>query len=354
MSSDLFLASNALVDQRPFGSWKALIVENNLFLENIGRLFSLNIYGVNFITDSLSLYECMKLIFERNENAHLEPVIGCFYHFVYKRYEDLGLVSRNILTIYMGDNIKPEELLFVLPDLKNFISFEIESFSSVLGNIFGARSFLQIGSTNVGMHSSTLLDTKSGCIHMILGQTTSGKSSCAYLIEQISNKRFLVVSDDWSEVNLDRKKVVPFRYLLGEPRNDTAKRYLHESGEFKKVDINTSKTWYIRKNYLEINNGNIGSLFQLDVKSRIKNESYIFRKNNAHIPFMNVNFDKTFSSQENSKEKDATQNLVIQKISNLVKVYENISNWDKYHLIDAGSGNMELIAKNIYAILARL
>lgn len=347
--SDAFLESNILVDQRPFGSWKAFISNDATAYDLQADCYFLSLYGVNVFTDSANLFNKLKKIAEL-ENRTFTQTKGSLFHFTQNRKDLRDLIGNSVKT--ENSAVKKDELMIVHPDLKNFITFDIENFSSVLGNIFGIRSFLKSGSGYIGVHSSTILDSESGQIHIILGQTTAGKSSCAYLIEEMSNKKFIVIADDWSEINLNKKIVVPYFALLGEPRNAVARRYLVESKEFKKIFFDHDKSWYIRKSLpFIVAKGEIGLIFQLDVKSRIKNTSYIHRKNNTHIPFMNVNLGKDFSAEVDLARKKRIQEMVARKIYRLVRDYEGLAKWQNYYCIDAGSGDMQLIASNILSIL---
>jgi len=346
MKKILIEESNKLVDSFPFGSYKALISTISDPFSKLKANLSSNLFNNSTIfSDSRKIISSLKL-FDSEFLAQQKKI-----SIIYLVNPSEKLVSKiNAKNHYLKHPISTT--LLVSKTLQDFVTYGPENISSFMAVFYGIRAFLLISNNWLGIHASSIYDVERDVTHLIFGQTTAGKSSSAYLIEMLSKKKYIVINDDWSEIDLQTQKVFSPITYLSEPREKTALQYLSQNSDFKKLLIeSTSKKYFVRINSKLPEFSKLGKIFQLDIKSRVHNPFYIFRKNNSPIPFMNVNLNRNFFIDEMENDFTYLQYRIQGSIYKILHSYDSLSKKENYHIIDSGSAKMELVAQKIYQIL---
>lgn len=343
MARSLMVSSNKHISQRPFGSFESVITNKLPILADNVDLHTTSLQDIQVFSDAKDIIEQLDLIDFTFEIRHQNLTV-CYL-------TELSSAEPRLFEKNMPCNPTADlGIMAISRDLNSFMLFGPRNISSLVGVLLGIRAFEIIQNHWLGIHSSSLYDTLTKKIHLIYGQTTSGKTSSAFLLEQASNKRLIVLNDDWNEVNLRENTVTATTKFLGEPRDERAYRYLSSSAKFTRYSSPGAKVWYLRDSPPLQHSGALGCIFQLDVKSRIQDDIYIHRKNNAHIPFMNSNLEKPIVSEELQEEASVFGTIVMERISKLIEGYLGLANSKTYHLIDAGSADPRVISNKILNI----
>jgi len=323
--------SNELVLSNPFGSCRAYVSAGLTADIYKGLLDADTGLGVRVITDSSAIQE------------QVEAVRVCWgaarWSLIYLTHPEIDY------------NSLPD--MAVAKDLRTFAVLGPAKIGSVMGTAYGIRAFHKISGDWLGMHSSAIYDNQTGLVHIITGKASSGKSSCAFLLEHRNPQRYAVLGDEWTEVSLVSNRVRQISPVCGLPSHKQAQDAVLANPRYVYAFSSFGKKWYSirRASSSERDNYQLGGVFQLDAREKTDNSVYILRKINSHIPFMNTDLAQIPVLGLDVKEARRIRASVVGRVTRILNGYQGLAERANYHILDANDGDMMRVAIIIQGLI---
>lgn len=248
-------------------SYKKVVVGGMEFREN-KDLHVVNVMGINVFTDSLEMHECLGFYCTQSVNDNCP-------NFYYLTQEDLDFRDRDGRQL-QGLQVDHPGEIYMSPDMNNFFYRGVDKFGTLISMIYGIRALRSLEENRLGLHSALLFDKRYNCVHLLIGKNRIGKSTIAQRVEE-ADSRFILLSDDWNEVNLENNQVTPISVLFS-PENISTD---HE------VAFNSfGKSFYWKHGIRPYPLLQVGSVIELYGNEAELLDGLFLQRSMAHIPLL--------------------------------------------------------------------
>lgn len=279
MLKDQFNNSERLLEQNPFGGYKAYLADE-LSEERFNGLLCVNTgIGIRVLTDSPEIIEQLTQI-QGNE-------VEIYATLIYLTDGDLGMIKEDGTSCKRLSKGNVADLA-VSHDLKTFAIAGPAKIGTLLGIAYGVRAFYQIEQGILGVHGALILDRYTEQVILIAGKGTSGKSTYPFLLQELEPGRFKVLGDEWCEISLESLTAQQVSRVIGESKDPNVNTKVKAHPDLRFIYESFGKQWYIHTDNEDIYQPYpISRVIELDIHESVQDEVYILRKNNSHIPFIN-------------------------------------------------------------------
>lgn len=248
-------------------SYKKVIVGGVEFRES-KDLHVANVMGINVFTDSLEMHECLGFYGTQSVNDNCP-------NFYYLTQRDLQFKDREGRQL-QGLQIDHPGEIYMSPDMNNFYYRGIDKFGTLISMIYGIRALRSLEENRLGLHSALLFDKRYNCVHLLVGKNRIGKSTIAQRIEE-ADSRFILLSDDWNEVDLENNQVTPISVLFS-PENI----YIDYEVAFNSF----GKSFYWKHGIRPYPSLRIGRVIELYGNESELTDGLFLQRSMAHIPLL--------------------------------------------------------------------
>lgn len=217
-------------------------------------------------------------------------------------------------------------------DLLNF-SFWGKSYpGSLLSVILGIQELQQAETQEIGLHSTALYDRLSKKTHLIISKSGLGKTTYSYLLENFSNKRFILIGDEWNSLNLDTLTIKNKVPIIGDIKNEKIRPFFLASMPIEKRVYVGNKAFWSNPNYSPDRRTNLGKIILLvkDFNNLNINEDVI--KSHKNIPFIGCDF---------SIIPKAYQNKYLLIRNRVARIIDKLCNLPNLHPVDVTNSPSE-------------
>lgn len=316
------------------GGCFAVLSEEKLTPIELGAKFEADTgLGVRVYTDSKSLAGQVMFSFDRQFAPSL-------WELTYLTERSVNLQINGLVPRRMGMGIAP--ILVVTTDLSHFAVSGPEKFGSLAGLVYGISSLNLIEKGILGLHGSSVLDLESDQVHILLGASGEGKSTQARLLEKRFPERFLVVGDDWVQIDPSRRLVFPVSSTVG-VEGDISAAETEEMPGLKGEFTSFGKKFFILDRH-KASFYKLGQIFQLHRGEMKKNRSSLiglFRNFNRHIPFLNPLNGRIEDLPDGAKNR----------IEKIINSYLGLSQKRNFNFVNSRVGGIEEVSDQILAFL---
>lgn len=240
-------------------------------------LLSSEFVGMKILTDSVDLHGQLSLVDSISPASAARPPITLRYT------TDLQLPLSNAAGVPLRSQSKvhPGDI-YAHPDLRDFYFQGYKKLGTLASMAYGIRALDAIQEEELGLHSSLILDQETEGVTLLVGRNRIGKSAIGQSIEN-TNERFLMVADDWSEVNLSNGIVTPVSTIFSP--NSPSHRYQLAFTSF-------GKPFYTKKLPADLPPLTLSRIIELhDGGEGPEPESFILRSL-THVPFIKQPLDE--------------------------------------------------------------
>ncbi len=296
------------IEENPY--YKPIFVGSKKKFPMVGtysqKTYFINHLGIKIITDSDELAENL-LISKNNELAthkDKKPIT-----LMYLTSESLKILKdyKKVL-LPMGPGSPGE--IYADSTLQYFTFIGKVKYGTLISIIYGLRAFMDIDKQYLGLHSAAIYDKLLHRVHLLVGKNKVGKSTLAQMIENYDN-RFVVISDDWSEINLVNNWVRPMSPLFSPENPDIKYNFQFTSfGKpfYTKVGIDN-----------ETEGGKLGKIIEIVSNKNELLSNDFFQRAMFHIPFIAQKLaDNDFEININ---KELISKTISSKVDRIKKAY---------------------------------
>ncbi|HBD92840.1 MAG TPA: hypothetical protein DC057_01560 [Spirochaetia bacterium] len=238
--------------------------------------------GIKISTDSEKLAREIESVFSAG-NVQSKPAIEFIY--LTKRgisaTDTSEILPKPISVGILGDLVVDETLT-------QYILAGSDKFGSLESVLFGIYSFERAREGFLGLHATQIYDSKKHVSHIITGSSGVGKSTVAQLLERLQPGRFIVLADDWVEIDPSQNNVRPISTAFGSRAGTLADEMISLNPRIKDKFTSFGKNFYTHegiKSPTEVI-GSIILLLDSEYEHSKKGMVDYFINSNHHIPFM--------------------------------------------------------------------
>lgn len=253
--------------------YKPVVIGNgNLSGETVSQLHASAIFGINVLTDSTEMHRCLQL---SGASVNGNRPDTCNTNFYYLTQSQLpfktaqGDPLQQLQVEYPGD-------IYMSPDMNNFYFWGIDKLGTLVSMIYGIRAIKGVEEGKLGVHSALLYDKNCNCAHLVIGKNRIGKSTIGQLLED-SGDRFVLMSDDWSEINLADGTVEPMSMIFS-PKQAS----VHYEPAFESF----GKQFYWKHGVRPYPVLNLGTIIELYGTPQELEDDKFIQRSMAHIPLI--------------------------------------------------------------------
>lgn len=281
--------------------YKPVVIGNGALSSEITRnLHVSSILGINVLTDSSEMYRCLQLSGASVNCYRLNDSSANFYYLTQSQLpfrKANGEVLQQLQAEYPGD-------IYMSPDMNNFYFWGIDKLGTLVSMIYGIRAIKGVEEGRLGVHSALLYDNECNCAHLMIGKNRIGKSTMGQMLEDAGN-RFVLLSDDWSEINISEGTVEPMSMIFS-PK--------HATNHYEPAFESFGKQFYWKHGVRPCPVLNLGTIIELYGTSQELADNKFIQRSMAHIPLIAqpVRYD-IFDSPTEFSEADLDRYLVFQQ-----------------------------------------
>ena len=191
--------------------------------------------------------------------------------------------------------------------------------------VYGISALRAIEFGRLGVHSASLYDRELNTTHIIMGANKSGKSSISTQLE--ATERFILLADDWNEIDLHNNSVVPKSMVFSMDQPDMTKYRLLFSSFGKN---------FFTKERQPVSPRRLGKVIILTPDDTRGIDNYEqFMEIESHIPFVvdgfGYNGDVTQLTQGTAV--DHFRQLVDYRLESLFRGYQYLVNGENVEVV---------------------
>lgn len=281
--------------------YKPVVIGNGTLSGEVTRnLHASSIFGINVLTDSPEMHRCLQL---SGASVNGNRPNDCSSNFYYLTQSQLpfktadGEDLQQLQVEYPGD-------IYMSPDMNNFYFWGIDKLGTLVSMIYGIRAIKGVEEGKLGVHSALLYDNKCNCAHLLIGKNRIGKSTIGQMLEDLGN-RFVLLSDDWSEINVNEGTVEPMSMIFS-PKQAT--------NNYEPAFESFGKQFYWKHGVRPYPVLNLGTIIELYGTPQELADNKFIQRSMAHIPLIAqpVRHD-IFDSPTDFSEADLGRYLAFQQ-----------------------------------------
>ncbi|BCX14217.1 MAG: hypothetical protein KatS3mg085_749 [Candidatus Dojkabacteria bacterium] len=165
-----------------------------------------SLVGVRFITDDPILHSNF---LEAEEDFYLPTLKRGKPALYYLTQSPLPFLDKDGTPLIRMMTIEDLGEIYTTYDLRSFAFAGAGLFGIASSLVYGIRSFCGIEDGLIGLHSSCIYDRKRSLAFILVGDGTLGKSTVSSMVEVEAPDRFVMVSDDWNEFDMNNGVLRP-------------------------------------------------------------------------------------------------------------------------------------------------
>lgn len=298
-------------EENPF--YKPIFVGSGEYFRKVklrsGDAFTVIHLGIQIITDNKKLAKNIQISKKR------EPKTS-----TYKKPIRLFYITSNNSIIRKDDGTTLRAMSLGFPG-EIYVDSKLQSFAfkgkvkygTLISIVYGLRAFISIDEGILGLHSAAIFDRQTHKVHLLIGKNKIGKSTIAQLIEK-TDKRFVVISDDWCELNVNDYWVRPVSPLFSPGHSDKT---------FSRQFMSYGKNFYTKKGIgTGIKGGKLGKIIEIVASKNEMLDANFFQRAMFHIPFVAQEVGKVGFARGVKKEKIIK--VIYTKIKKMRQLYADV------------------------------
>lgn len=176
-----------------------------------------NLVGVRFVTDDPILHSNF---IDAGQGMPIPQLSGSIPTLYYLTQSDLPFKAKDGSVLLRTMTVEDLGEIYTSYDLKSFAFAGAGLFGIASSLAYGVRSFCGIEDGYIGLHSSCIYDRVRSQAFILVGDGTLGKSTISSMLEIDYPERFVMVSDDWSEFDLERGILRPVSTMYSNKLED--------------------------------------------------------------------------------------------------------------------------------------
>lgn len=276
-SGDTILSSESREIQSRSGDRYTKIRTERVNPSEIGAGFKVETsLGITVYTDSEELSEQVEKTFPIVEKVTQTREIVYLTKNLIAPIDDSELQPRPIDVGSLGD-------LCVDKTLSQYTISGPVKLGSLESIMFGIKSFDDLENDKLGLHASLIYDKRNDVNHIIIGASGTGKSTLAQFLENSHPERFIVLADDWVEIDSSVKHVGPVSTTFGYRQGTLVASLVRDNSRIEGEFESFGKTFAPHEGAGEFSD-KIGSIFILSDEGIEPFDD--FSQSNRHIPFL--------------------------------------------------------------------
>lgn len=253
-----------------------------------------SIFGINVYTDSPEMHRCIQL---SGASTNSRQGDDCDINFYYLTQSQLPFTTAQGEPLQQLQVEYPGEI-YMSPDMSSFYFWGIDKLGTLISMIYGIRAIKGVEEGRLGVHSALVYDMDYSCAHLIIGKNRIGKSTIGQILED-NGDRFVLMSDDWNEVNVTDGTVEPMSMIFS-PKQATT--------QYEPAFESFGKQFYWKHGIRPYPMLNIGTIIELYATSQEIADNKFVQRSMAHIPLIaqpikHEMFDSPFEFSESDLER---------------------------------------------------
>lgn len=282
-------------------------------------LNSVPFLGMRIMTDSPELHTQVLQAGELTPEAALQGDLA----FCYVTQDKLDLPGAGGEPLRATSNQHPGEI-YASTDLRHFYFQGKNKLGTLVSMAYGIRSLDRIQDDALGLHSALILDRATREATLLVGKNCVGKSTIGQALEDDSDERFVMLSDDWSEVDLSSGYIAPVSPIFSPPEQPSV-RYVPTFKSYGKP--------FYRKDLSDLGlltSVGLSRIIEIRHRADIQDEDFVLRAL-SHIPMIRQPLDDQLfvgnpAGQELIRGKIAArQHAILEGYSKLSEQYVRLT-----------------------------
>lgn len=261
-------------------------------------LLSSEFAGIKILTDSADLHSQLSIV------DSVPPVSANQPPVTFRYTTDLHLPLSNAAgtPLRSQSKIHPGDI-YANPDLRDFYFQGYKKLGTLASMAYGIRALHAIKEDELGLHSSLILDQETEGVTLLVGRNHIGKSAIGQSIEN-TDERFLMIADDWSEVNLGDGSVTPVSKIFSPDS---------PSHHYQLAFTSFGKPFYTKSLPADLPPLTLCRIVELHDGGEEPEASSFILRSLTHVPFIKQPLDKDTFADDCQERKQIAEEIASRK-----------------------------------------